>query len=53
MPSPVSGVVRPEDKSLWLPCGARRRDAKVAGAVSFLVMAAGALVVGLGYHGHW
>lgn len=31
----------------------RVRDPKVAGAVSFLVMAAGALVVGLGYHNHW
>ncbi len=28
-------------------------DPKVAGAVSFLVMAAAALVVGLGYHNHW
>jgi hypothetical protein len=31
----------------------RVRDPKVAGAVSFLVMAAAALVVGLGYHDHW
>jgi len=31
----------------------RVRDPKVAGAVSFLVMAVGALVVGLGYHNHW
>ncbi len=31
----------------------RVRDPKVAGAVSFLVMAVAALVVGLGYHGHW
>jgi hypothetical protein len=31
----------------------RARDLKVAGAVSFLVMAVGALVVGLGYHNHW
>ncbi|MGH3396951.1 MAG: DoxX family protein [Streptosporangiaceae bacterium] len=31
----------------------RVRDPKVAGAVSFLVMAVAALVVGLGYHNHW
>jgi DoxX-like family len=31
----------------------RARDPKVAGAVSFLVMAAAALVVSLGYHNHW
>jgi hypothetical protein len=31
----------------------RVRDPKVAGAISFLVMAAAALVVGLGYHYHW
>jgi hypothetical protein len=31
----------------------RVRDPKVGGAVSFLVMAAAALVVGLGYHYHW
>ena len=30
----------------------RVRDPKVAGAVSFLVMAVAALVVGLGYHNH-
>lgn len=31
----------------------RVRDPKVARAVSFLVMAVGALAVGLGYHSHW
>jgi uncharacterized membrane protein len=31
----------------------RVRDRKVAGAVSFLVMAVAALVVTLGYHNHW
>jgi hypothetical protein len=31
----------------------RVRDPKVAGAVCFLVLAAAALVVGLGYHCHW
>jgi hypothetical protein len=31
----------------------RVRDPKVASAVSFLVMAAAALVVGLGYHYRW
>jgi DoxX-like protein len=31
----------------------RVRDPKVAGAVSFLVMAVAALVVGLGYRNHW
>ena len=31
----------------------RVHDPKVAGAVSFLVMAVAALVVGLGYHYHW
>ena len=31
----------------------RVRDLKVAGAVSFLVMAVAALVVGLRYHYHW
>ena len=31
----------------------RVRDAKVAGAVSFLVMAVAALVAGLDYHYHW
>jgi hypothetical protein len=31
----------------------RVRDPKVAGAVSFLVMAVAALVVGFGYHNHW
>jgi amino acid transporter len=31
----------------------RVRDPKVAGAVSFLVMAVGALVVGLSYHSRW
>ncbi len=31
----------------------RVRDPKVAGAVSFLVMAVAALVVGLGYRDHW
>ena len=31
----------------------RVRDPKVAGAVSFLVMAVAALVVSLGYHNHW
>jgi hypothetical protein len=31
----------------------RVRNPKVAGAVSFLVMAVAALVVGLGYHDHW
>lgn len=31
----------------------RVRDPKVAGAVSFLVMAVAALAVGLGYHNHW
>jgi hypothetical protein len=31
----------------------RVRDPRVAGAVSFLVMAVAALVVGLGYHSHW
>jgi hypothetical protein len=31
----------------------RVRDPKVAGAVSFLVMAAAALIVSLGYHNHW
>lgn len=31
----------------------RVRDRKVAGAVSFLVMAAAALIVALGYHYHW
>ena len=31
----------------------RVRDPKVAGAVSFLVMAVAALVVGLGYYYHW
>lgn len=31
----------------------RVRDPKVGPAVSFLVMAAAALVVGLGYHYHW
>ena len=31
----------------------RVRDPKVAGAVSFLVMALAALAVGLGYHYHW
>jgi amino acid transporter len=31
----------------------RVRDPKVAGAASFLVMAVGALAVGLGYHNHW
>ena len=31
----------------------RVRDPKVAGAVSFLVMAVAALVVSLGYHYHW
>jgi DoxX-like family len=31
----------------------RVHDPKVAGAVSFLMMAVAALVVGLGYHYHW
>ncbi len=31
----------------------RVRDPKVAGAVSFLVMAVAALAVSLGYHYHW
>ena len=31
----------------------RVRDRKVAGAVSFLVMAVAALVVNLGYHNQW
>jgi hypothetical protein len=31
----------------------RVRDPKVAGAVSFLVMAVAALVTGLGYRDHW
>jgi hypothetical protein len=31
----------------------RVRDPKVAGAVSFLIMAVASLVVGLGYHSHW
>ena len=31
----------------------RVRDPRVAAAVSFLVMAVAALVVGLGYHCHW
>jgi hypothetical protein len=31
----------------------RVRDRGVGGAISFLVMAVAALVVGLGYHNHW
>lgn len=31
----------------------RVRDRGVGGAVGFLVLALGALVVGLGYHNHW
>jgi hypothetical protein len=31
----------------------RVRDPQIGGAVSFLVLAADALIADLGYHGHW
>jgi hypothetical protein len=54
---PVLGTAAAIGLVLYFICAvsahARVRDPKVAGAVSFLVMAVAALVVGTGYHHNW
>jgi len=54
---PVLGMAAAIGLILYFSCALsahiRVRDPKVAGAVSFLVMAVAALVVGLGHHHHW
>ena len=54
---PVLGTVAATGLVAYFICAVsahiRARDPKVAGAVGFLVMAAAALVVSLGYHNHW
>lgn len=54
---PVLGTAAATGLVVYFACAVsahvRVRDPRVAGAVSFLVMAIAALVVGLGYHLHW
>ncbi len=54
---PVLGTAAAIGLVVYFTCAVsahiRVRDPKVAGAVSFLVMAVAALVVSLGYHDHW
>jgi hypothetical protein len=54
---PVLGTVAAIGLVVYFVCAVsahiRVRDPKVAGAVSFLMMAVGVLVVGLSYHNHW
>jgi uncharacterized membrane protein len=54
---PVLGTAAAIGLVVYFTCAVsahvRVRDPKVASAVSFLVMAAAALVVGLGYHYRW
>ena len=54
---PVLGTAAAIGLAVYFICALsthiRVRDPKVAGAVSFLVMAVAALVVGLGYRNHW
>ncbi len=54
---PVLGEAAAVGLVLYFVCALtahfRARDPGIAGAVSFLVLAVGALVLDLGYRGHW
>ena len=54
---PALGIAAATGLVLYFICAlgahARARDCSIAGAVSFLVLAVGALITGLAYHDHW
>jgi hypothetical protein len=54
---PGLGVAAATGLVLYFSCAIRAhlrvRDPGIAGAVSFLVLAVGALITDLGYHNHW
>ena len=54
---PVLGTAAAVGLVLYFVCAlsahVRVRDPKIAGAVSFLALAAAALIADLGYHNHW
>jgi DoxX-like family len=54
---PALGIAAAIGLVLYFICAVsahiRVRDAKVGGAVSFLVMAVAALLTGVGFHNHW